>query len=184
MSKALLVIDMQNGFREMTNEALPNIIKLISEFRSRSLPCIFIQHGYTTEELTPPYKNQLVRKWGPEESVVIGSHEWKLIPEIAAVVEDAPVVRKNTYDAFINTNLSEILEEQKVETVFVCGLETDCCCETTSRSAFCRGFETWLVEDACGAENEKQHEAGLRGFDRAFGEVIKAEEVIKRIHTA
>lgn len=37
------------------------------------------------------------------------------------------VVHKNTYDAFINTDLAQILEEEMVERVIVCGVMTDCC---------------------------------------------------------
>lgn len=91
------------------------------------------------------------------------------------------MIAKNTYDAFINTNLEDILKEQKVKRVVVCGVMTDCCCDTSARSAFNRGFETWLVEDACGTANETRHRAALKGFGFAFGDVIKTSEVIKRL---
>ena len=181
MATALLIVDMQNIFTDMTVSALPYITQLISHFQANNLPRIFTQHGHSKEELTPPYKNQLVRKWGPDGSIATGSKRWELQPEIASQVSSCPIVAKNTYDAFINTNLAELLEEKKVERVVVCGVMTDCCCDTSARSAFNRGYETWLVEDACGTANEKQHQAGLRGFGFAFGEVIKTSEVIKRL---
>lgn len=93
----------------------------------------------------------------------------------------SPVVDKNTYDAFINTNLASLLEERKVERIVVVGVMTDCCCDTTARSAFNRGYETWLVKDACGSASKAQHEAGLRGFGFAFGEVLTTNEVIERL---
>ena len=58
---------------------------------------------------------------------------------------------------------------------------TDCCCDTLARSAFNIGWETVLVEDACGSANEKQQEAGLRGFAYAFGEVVKTEQVLEEL---
>lgn len=88
---------------------------------------------------------------------------------------------KNTYDAFINTDLGDVLERASIERVVVCGVMTDCCCDTTARSAFNRGYETWLVRDACGSANSNQHEAGLRGFGFAFGEVLTTEEVVERL---
>lgn len=181
MTTALLVVDMQAFFAPMTTTALPNILKLTSHFQSLSLPLLFTQHGHTKQELTPPFKNQLVRKWSPNGSIAIGSSDWQLQPRIAEVARDHPRVGKNTYDAFINTKLEETLREKEVERVVVCGVMTDCCCDTTARSAFNRGFETWLVEDACGSANKEQHEAGLRGFGYAFGEVLGTEDVIKRI---
>ena len=181
MATALLIVDMQHVFLDMTSKALPNVLKLIDHFKAKAMPCIFTQHGHTKEELTPPYKNQLVRKWGPNGSIAIGSRNWEMISEVARKMEGCPLVGKNTYDAFINTNLGKILEEKNVEKVVVCGVMTDCCCDTTARSAFNRGFETWLVKDACGSANKQQHEAGLRGFGFAFGDVLTTSEVMSRV---
>lgn len=181
MATALLVVDMQHVFLSMTSTALPNILRLASPFKSNSMPLIFTQHGHSKSELTPPYKSQLVRKWGPHGSIATGSKDWELIPEIANAARNQPIVAKNTYDAFINTNLSQLLDEKGVERVVVCGVMTDCCCDTTARSAFNRGYETRLVSDACGSANKKQHEAGLRGFGFAFGEVLTTEEVLGRL---
>ena len=74
-----------------------------------------------------------------------------------------------------------MLRAKGVERVVVCGVMTDCCCDTTGRSAFNRGFETWLVADACATANKEQHEAGLKAFGFAFGEVLETEEVVRRI---
>ena len=180
MSTVLLVVDMQHVFLDMTTTALPNILKLCTHFQTSNLPLLFTQHGHSKEDLISPYKNQLVRKWGPNGSIATGSKDWEFIPEIGKIAKHHKVVAKNTYDAFINTNLSSHLDDG-VERVVVCGVMTDCCCDTTARSAFNRGYETWLVGDACGSANKKQHEAGLRGFGFAFGEVLTTEEVVKRL---
>ena len=103
------------------------------------------------------------------------------MPEIKKIAKDYNVVAKNTYDAFINTDLDRLLEKDTIDRVVVCGVMTDCCCDTTARSAFNRGYETWLVNDACGSANKNQHEAGLRGFGFAFGEVLSTEEVMHRL---
>lgn len=181
MGTVLLVIDMQRVFVNMTTVALPNILKLCDHFKASNLPLIFTQHGHSKEELTPPLENQLVRKWGPAGSIAIGTRDWDFLPEIRKTAKDHRVVAKNTYDAFLNTDLSNILERESIERVVVYGVMTDCCCDTTARSAFNRGYETWLVQDACGSANKRQHEAGLRGFGFAFGEVLSTAEVIKRL---
>jgi nicotinamidase-related amidase len=182
MSKtALLIVDMQNVFAEMVIAAIPNIEKLHAFFVTTSHPIIFTQHGHTKEELIPPFKNQLVRRWGPEGSIHRGSKDWELIPSIQKLVNHSPVVAKNTYDAFINTNLDDLLQDYGVERVVVCGVMTDCCCDTTARSAFNRGYETWLISDACGSANKTQHEAGLRGFDFMCDGVLTTVEALKKL---
>lgn len=133
-STALLVIDMQRIFEPMTTTALPNIKKLISHFQSASAPIIFTQHGHSKEELTThPSPSQLVRKWSPAGSIAYGSEDWELQDEMERYLEAADgkdwprLVHKNTYDAFINTDLAQILEEAKVDRTVVCGVMTDCC---------------------------------------------------------
>ncbi|KAL8717607.1 MAG: hypothetical protein Q9225_005161 [Loekoesia sp. 1 TL-2023] len=181
MRTALLVIDVQNTFTSMTHGCLANILKLSSHFKAHNIPRIFTQHGHTKEELTPPLKNQLVKRWSPSGSIARGSKDWELMPDIAKAAQGCPIIHKNTYDAFINTNLAEILKEQGIERLVVCGVMTDCCVDTTARSAFNRGFETWLVPDACGTASKKQHEAGLNGFGYAFGELIETAEILGKI---
>ena len=180
MTAALLVVDMQNVFSSMTTKSLPNVLDLVSHFRSHSLPVFFTQHGHSKGELTPPYTNQLVRKLGPDESVATGSSDWELQPKIKEICKDGEVVAKNTYDAFLNTPLEPKLKDANVERVVVCGVMTDCCCDTTGRAAFNRGFETWLVADACGSANKTQHNAGLKAFEFAFGEVLDTKDVVQR----
>lgn len=132
---ALLVIDMQRVFESMTTNALPNIKKLISHYQSISAPIVFTQHGHSQEELTiVPSPNQLVRKWGPDGSIAWGSQKWELQDDIQSYLDDSftaggwpKLVHKNTYDAFLNTDLAQILEEARVERTIVCGVMTDCC---------------------------------------------------------
>jgi len=185
----LLIIDMQNFFRSMcSSTTIANVEKLIAHFHEHTLPVLFTQHGHTREELTPPDfdGNQLVKKWGPDGSIAKGSRDWEFMPEIAGLAsppgsDRSCVVRKNTYDAFINTSLAEILMTEGIERVVVAGVLTDCCVDTTARGAFNRGYETWVVGDACSSANRRQHEAGLRGFGFAFGEVLETEEVLGRL---
>ncbi|KAI0893574.1 Isochorismatase hydrolase [Annulohypoxylon nitens] len=187
IKSVLLVIDMQEFFTAMTEAALPKIQTLIRHFNSKNLPVILTQHGHDETDLSgPPYFNQLVRKWGPDGSIHLGSKDWELQPSIKKLIKeelggDIQTMRKNTYDAFVNTDLDERLRSMKVERVVICGCMTDCCVNTTARGAFNRGWETWLVKDACGSASQVQHEAGLKGFGFAFGDIVTTEEAVEYV---
>ncbi|ORY10960.1 Isochorismatase-like protein [Clohesyomyces aquaticus] len=179
---ALLVIDMQNYFLPMTTTALPNIVKLSAFFSAHDLPQIFTQHGHPPSDFTPPITNQLVRKWGSGGSVHAGTPEWELIPSIQELVtKDTPIIHKNVYDAFLYSDLEEQLKSRGVVRVVITGVMTDCCCDTTGRSAFNRGFETWMVGDGTGSAGKGQHERGLKAWSFGYGEVIDTEEVMHRL---
>lgn len=193
---ALLVVDMQEFFRSMTTTCLPNILTLTKHFSSSSSPITFTQHGHSQEELkADPSPNQLVRKWGANGSIKIGSDDWEIMGELQPFLpaksknEKRWIVPKNTYDAFLppsfieksTPSLLSILEQEKVDRVIVCGVMTDCCVDTTARSAFNRGYESWVVSDGTGSANKKQHQAGLTGFEFGFGEVLETGEAIRRL---
>lgn len=178
MNTALLVIDMQNTFANMAKKITPNIKTLQKSFLENTRPIIYTQHGHPQEDFKPPYKNQLVRRWGPEGSIARGTAEWELIPWVKQSVGDSPIVHKNTYDAFVKTNLAELLEKDKIDRLVICGVMTDCCCETTARSAFNRGWETWLVSDACYSVDEEQHQRSLNDFEFGYGPLWTTEEAL------
>jgi nicotinamidase-related amidase len=179
MKTALLVIDMQKFFGDMVNEPLKQIKQLSDFFDESSRPAVFTQHGHTEDELVPPIKNQLVRKVGPDNVLMVGSADWELVPEIWKMAKDAPVVAKNTYDAFMETNLDAVLQERGVKRVLICGVMTDVCCDTTARSAFCRDYETWLISDACGTDTSVRHDRALKGVDLLMGRVYTTAEAIQ-----
>ena len=168
----------------MVLDSIKQVLVLSEYFRQNNMIQIFTQHGHTEDELTGKVVNQLVRKWGADGSIAKGSDDWQLIPAIESAWQAAgspEIIHKNTYDAFINTDLEARLRSSHIGRVVVTGVMTDCCCDTTARSAFNRGFETWLVSNACGSANKTQHQAGLKGFGFAFGEVIDSDTVIERL---
>lgn len=123
----------------------------------------------------------MVKGWGPSGSIVKGLEDWELMPDIGKAAEGCLTFDKNTCDVFINSNLEDVLKEQGIERVVVCGMMNNRSVDTTARWVFNRGFETWLVKGACGTATKKPHEAGLAGFGCAFGEVLKTAKVLERL---
>jgi nicotinamidase-related amidase len=106
-------------------------------------------------------------------------------PEAAIVDALAPrpgedVFRKTTYDAFLGTGLEEVLRGAGVTQVLVTGVLTHMCVETTSRSAFCRGFEVYVPVDAVASSDEEHHLASLLNMADAVAIVTSVEEVRAR----
>lgn len=183
MKTALIIIDMQNFFGAMMDAPLPNIKRLHARFAQHSWPIILTQHGHTPAELEPPIKNQLVRKMQSEGGVLmINIPDWELIPEIWKLAGSAPVVAKNTYDAFERTTLPSLLEEQGVDRVVICGVMTEVCCETTARSAFVKDYESWIISDACGTDSQHEHERALESARRLlFDGVMTTGAAVERL---
>ena len=79
----------------------------------------------------------------------------------------------------MNPKLGKNAAELDVERWVLQGVMTDCCVDTTTSSAFNRGYETWIVGEACGTAMKKQDERGLAGSAFAFREVADLNHVKK-----
>ena len=81
--------------------------------------------------------------------------------------------------AFASTGLDHLLRTLNLEHLFMTGVSTNMCVETTARGAADRGYAVTLVEDAGATTHKELHEGTVRNFGRFFGPVRSTEEVIK-----
>lgn len=132
---ALLIIDVQEGlFSPEPNPAdadavIARINLLADRARSHGAPVIFIQH----------------ERHGT--AVEFGSAGWRLDRRLQASEHDI-MVRKTTPDAFLRTDLQQILAEASVDHVAVCGYASEFCVDTTVRRSAALGFAVTIVSDA------------------------------------
>jgi len=104
-----------------------------------------------------------------------------------------PEVRKTSHNAFTTTNLGQILTENGIRSVAVCGIRTEQCCETTARLAADLGYEVTFVTEAT-ATNPIPHRALLESLEDpgtltaeqllADPRTLPAEAVIERVEYA
>jgi nicotinamidase-related amidase len=184
MKTALLIIDMQLQFgRKILDPPVPQIQRLHKYFDGQGWPVIFTQHGHESSELQPPVKSQHILKLQRRDiaPIVVGTPEWDLIPEIADISTNCPIVRKNTYNAFQSGELGRLLAEQDVKRLVVTGVMTDVCCHITSVHAFMEDYETWLVNDACYTASQEQHESALKISKILIDHVMTCENAIERL---
>jgi len=133
---ALLIVDVQVGLVGAPRhayhgeEVVARIKALLSAARESGTPVVFVQHN-----------------GGEDSPVHHGSPGWEIHPEIAPA-EDETIIRKHASDSFLGTTLSAELEALGARRLFVVGLNTQYCVDTTCRSAVSHGFDVTLVADA------------------------------------
>ena len=102
-----------------------------------------------------------LKKW-PAHSMK--GTEWaEIVPELAPQTGDL-VLPKTTYSGFQSSNLEAELKARNIETLYITGLHTDCCCRHTSGDAFQKGFDLVWVTDALQAFTDEAHESGLEYY--------------------
>jgi len=136
MKPALLVIDAQNGWLEMSEglklsvqKTLPHMVEAIQVFRRAGAPVLFTYHLYKERSLYP------------------GSSDFDLFPEIEILPEDKWVV-KTYQNAFNKTELTSLLKEKGCDTVVLAGLSAMNCVLTTYYGAYDVDLSPYLLRGA------------------------------------
>lgn len=146
VTQALLVIDVQYAIddpkwgRRGQPEAEQHIARLLGAWRERRLPIVHIKHDSTDPR--SPYRP------GTE------GNEFK--SEVAPQVGE-PVVDKRTNNAFIGTDLMDVIDELQVRSLVITGVLLENSVDATVRMAANLGFEVIVPEDAVASIDRKDH---------------------------
>jgi nicotinamidase-related amidase len=158
----LVVIDVQKGFMDEkwgnsnTPECEANIKKLLNIWREADLPIVLVRHDSTSAN-SPLRPGQ---KGNDFQEGVDGKHDL--------------LITKSVNSAFYGTpSLEQWLHQNSYSELFICGITTNHCCETTARMAGNLGYKVKFVLDA------------TRTFDfkDISGNIVKAESVYQMTAT-
>jgi len=178
---ALVIIDMQRDFLEPGGfgAALGNDV---SRLQAAVAPCqavlgaarrtgmlvIHTREGHRPD-LTdaPPHKVERgdpanrIGAVGPMGRILVrGEAGHDIIPELYPLKTE-PVIDKPGKGAFYQTDLELMLRNRGIDTLFVCGVTTEVCVNTTVREANDRGFRCIVLSDCCASYFPEFHQAGL-----------------------
>jgi len=146
MTIAILVIDIQSALIDPEprpfdiKNVLSKINTITSWARNAKYPVIFVQH----EKI--------------ESVIEYESKGWQLQSNLSVIAGDI-VIRKTTPDAFLRTNLENVLIKNEVTHLIITGYASEFCVDTTVRKAASLGYSVDLISDAHTTHN-KEHASG------------------------
>jgi nicotinamidase-related amidase len=174
------VIDVQLGMFESplippvhnADKLLSVISSAIAHAREAGVQVIYIQHcggkGHPLQEGTP---------------------QWQIHPAIRPSSGD-PIVKKRFPDSFQETELQELPQSSSIGRLFVVGIQTDFCVDTTCRRAFSLGYDVGLVEDGHSTwDNEVLTAAQIiahhnRTLGSSFVKLVRADALLNDLQVA
>jgi nicotinamidase-related amidase len=180
-NRALIVIDVQKGFEEYdikgernNPDCEANIVKLIDAWRNKNLPIVYVKHNSKSET-----------------SVLRPNQPGNDFKDIITGTPDL-LVTKSVNSAFYGTpDLYKWLQENQIESVAICGIQTNMCCETTARMSGNLGLDTWFILDAThtfaktfnGVKVSAEELARVTAVNLSgeFAEILSTEEAISKI---
>jgi nicotinamidase-related amidase len=138
MNRALVVIDVQESFRRRPNwsavsdpEVIDRVDRLVGAARAGGDLVIWVLHAEPGSDTVFDPANGYVR--------VVD----ELVPQVGE-----PIVTKTSINAFTTTGLQQMLMRKGIRQLTVCGIQTEQCCETTTRLASDLGFDVDFAIDA------------------------------------
>ena len=169
MSKALLVIDLQNDYFPdgkfplwNTDVVLQNIVSAIENAVSQGVPIVLIQHIANPAMGIAPFFN--------EGTAGAGIHS-----TILAAAPDATIVAKEFADSFVETTLEETLSAVGATELLVCGMMTQNCVTHTAISRSAEKYKVSILVDCCTTVDEMIHNIALHAVSTRVPLVPLAE---------
>ena len=93
------------------------------------------------------------------------------------------VVGKRGLDSFPGTNLDDMLQKQGIENLAICGFLTNCCVESTMRTAYELGYNVYTITDCCCAGCPEEHKRSVTETFPMFSTPRTAGEFMKLLST-
>lgn len=189
---ALLVIDMQNAFAhaegtlgisginiEPARETFGPVRRLAEAFGDANLPVIWTRQVHLdpdaarARKMLPAHTSK--RK---QVSALSGSWDAAFVDELADLPTDPTfVVTKHRFGAFYETRLQSLLDMLGVQALFVTGLTTNACVETTIREAYLRDYDVVAVTDAIASVRPQWSETAHAVWAQYLGVLAETEQV-------
>ena len=162
-------------FDRLQKLVLPGVRALQDAFRAHKLEVIHTR----IQSLT---KNGRDRGKGHKRLNLLaapGSREADFIEQVAPLEGgDEIVINKTASGVFSSTNLHYVLKNLGIESLYIVGVYTNECVETTIRDACDLGYLVTVVEDCCATVTPELHEASLATLRDRYARVLTLRETI------
>ncbi len=110
------------------------------------------------------------------KAFVKGTWGAEIVDELTPHADDIVIEGKRGLDTFASTNLDFILRSKGIKTVALGGFLTNCCVESTMRSAYERGFDVVTLTDCVAATSQAEHDNAIQYDYPMFSKPMTSSE--------
>jgi nicotinamidase-related amidase len=101
-----------------------------------------------------------------------------IVDDLAPADGDIVIEGKRGLDTFASTNLDFILRGRGIETVILGGFLTNCCVESTMRSAYENGYRVITLTDCTAATSPEEHDNAIAYDYPMFSIPVESAQVV------
>ena len=150
------------GFAQMVSETgvLDKTSQLLATARSAGVSVIYVSVKFRTGYPERPANSGLWQGLHGAKALVEGSWGAQILDQLTPK-DGEPVVTKRGVSAFTASDLVQILQNKRIDTLIFTGVATNFVVEGTARQACDLGYNTIVVGDCCTSMSQEAHEASL-----------------------
>jgi len=187
---ALVLVDLQNDFCDaggamgqraeglsQIRATIPRIAELLRQARLRQVPVVHVKAEYGEADASD-VRLFAEQRSGSRDVCVPGTWGAEIVPEVAPVRSESVVV-KHRFSGFVDTGLEKLLRANRIRTLVVAGVATQCCVESTVRDAALRDFYVVVPDDCVAARDRMRHlhDASLETMAIYFADICPSSEI-------
>jgi nicotinamidase-related amidase len=101
-----------------------------------------------------------------------------IVDDLTPASGDIIVEGKRGLDAFMSTNLDFILRSRGIRNVALGGFLTNCCVESTMRTAYEKGFDVFTLVDCVAATSQEEHDNAIAKDYPMFSHPVTSAEFV------
>ena len=174
-NSALLVVDIQEiitgdvsifqCYEENSENLIRNINQVIESFNKLNYPVIYIR-----SEITNPFVNLINSTYAKGSPGVRYDKRLKIVSNLEVV--------KKGKDSFRNSNLDNILIGNKINELYIIGLDAAECVNATIEAAQNRRYNVNIIEEAVMSKSRKMMDSMMVSFRDRGVRVIQIDDLI------
>ncbi|PMD95029.1 isochorismatase [Siphonobacter sp. BAB-5405] len=194
---ALVLIEFQNDFTTEggvlhdgvkavmdSTQMLPHTIELVRQAREASVQIVHVPISFTEDyhELNPtPYG---ILK-GVKDAGAFKKGTWgaEIISDLHPHPEDIIIEGKRGLCGFASTNLDFILRSRGLQNIALAGFLTNCCVESTMRTAYEKGYYVMTLTNCCATLSQGEHDNALTKDFPMFSQPMTHQEFLSSVGT-
>jgi maleamate amidohydrolase len=183
MKPCLLIIDLQNDFlaslaASVVTSLIASTNSLVRAFRTEALPIVWIRQEFRAD-LSDAFLEMRDKNIA---GVIEGTEGAQLHPALEASENDVTIIKKR-YSAFFGTALDQHLQEQKIDHLVLCGINTHACIRTAAIDAYQRDYRVLLPRECIGSYDDEHARVSLRYLDGKIARVVGVEDMVGMVRT-
>ncbi|MDX1679093.1 MAG: isochorismatase family cysteine hydrolase [Akkermansiaceae bacterium] len=165
-------------FNRLKQTVLPGMRKLQDAFRENMLEVIHCRICALTKDGRDrsPGHRRLNLLAAPD------SKEAEFLEEVAPKGDEI-VINKTASGVFSSTNIHYVLSNMGIRSLYLCGVYTNECVETTARDACDLGYFVTVIDNACATVTQQLHDASLATLRDRYARICTVEETLSELET-